>query len=125
MVSKSHHSPKPFSRTERMGATIHREIARLLREEYNDPRLGMVTVLDVVLTKDLSYAQVFVSVLDENQAKQSVALLNKTAGFFRSQLARLLKSRVTPQVQFVYDDAHLRGNRINDILKGVIDDDPK
>ncbi|MEY3182774.1 MAG: hypothetical protein RLZ35_759 [Pseudomonadota bacterium] len=118
--------PKPkisknFSRTDRVAGTVHREIARLLREEYKDPRVGMVTVLDVVVTKDLSHAQVYISVLDESQASVSVALLNKTAGFFRSQLARILKSRITPQVQFVYDDAHLRGNRINDILKGAID----
>mgnify|MGYP001061279425 CR=1 FL=1 len=119
-------SAKPFARTERVAGTVHLEIARLLREEYKDPRVGMVTVLDVTVTKDLSHAQVFVSVLDESQAKVSVALLNKTAGFFRSQLARILKSRITPQVQFVYDDAHLRGNRINDILKGVLDaSDPK
>jgi ribosome-binding factor A len=121
MVPKPSSSQKPFSRTERVAGTVHREIARLLREEYKDPRVGMVTVLDVTVTKDLSHAQVFISVLDENQAKATVALLNKTAGFFRSQLAKILKFRIAPQVQFVYDDAHLRGNRINDILRGVLD----
>ena len=126
MAPKPGSSHKPFSRTERVAGSIHREVARLLREEYKDPRVSMVTVLDVTVTKDLSYAQIFISVLDENQAKTTVALLNKTAGFFRSQLAKILKFRITPQVQFVYDDAHLRGNRINDILKGVIDaSDPK
>jgi len=110
-------------RTDRVANTIQREIARLLAEEYKDPRVGMVTVLDVQVSKDLSHAQVFVSVLDDSKAAEAIAQLNKTAGFFRSHLAKILKSRLTPQVQFVYDDAHLRGTRINDILRGVIDAD--
>jgi len=112
---------RAFERTDRLAGTIQREIARLLTEEYKDPRVGMITVLEVHLTKDLSIAQVFVSVLAENQAAAAVQQLNKTAGFFRSHLAKVLKLRVTPQVQFVYDDTMLRGNRINDLLKGITD----
>lgn len=114
-----------FERSDRVAGTIQREIARLLAGEYKDPRVGMVTVLDVHVSKDLSHAKVFISVLDDSKAAEAVARLNKTVGFFRSHIAKILKSRLTPQIQFVYDDAYLRSTRINDILRGVIDADNK
>jgi ribosome-binding factor A len=94
-------------------------VASLLAAEYQDPSAGMITVVDVRVTKDLSQARIFVSVFNEDQAKTAVAHLNKSAGLFRSRLAKLLKARVTPAIRFIYDDTQLQGSRINNILRDV------
>lgn len=110
---------KPFARTQRIAGTMHREIARLLREEFKDPRVGMITVLEVNVSRDLSHAQVFISVMETDKAETTMTVLNQAAGFFRSHISKMLSMRITPQIKFIYDDSLLKGNHIEDVLKGL------
>jgi ribosome-binding factor A len=109
--------PKEFSRTERLGELIQRELAVLIQQEAKDPRLSMITVNDVVISKDLSNAKVYVTVLaDEATIKQNITLLNKMAGFLRSQLSRRIKARMIPELKFIYDKTVLEGNRLAKLI---------
>lgn len=109
--------PKNFSRTHRMSDLIHRTLARIIREEFKDPRVGMITVSEVEVSADLKYAKVYITVLEEAKIEETLKVLNQASGFFRSHLARLLKCRVTPKPEFVFDDSVIRGIRITSILE--------
>src|SRR3989338_5698940 len=87
------------SRPQRVGDEIQRELARLLQFEVKDPRLGMVTITGVEVAKDLSYADVWYTVLKGDQAKSQQAL-ESASGFLRTQVGRAIKFRVTPQLRF-------------------------
>ncbi|NLN17981.1 MAG: 30S ribosome-binding factor RbfA [Firmicutes bacterium] len=89
------------------------EIIKLMK----DPRLGFVTVTDAEITRDLSYARVYVSVLgDDARAEETLAALKSATGFFRSELGQRIRLRHTPEVSFHLDKSAQRGARINEIL---------
>lgn len=114
--------PREFSRTQRIGDQMQRELAELIRREIKDPRLGMATVNDVRISKDLSYADVYVTVLnpsdieDESLAETSVEVLRNAAGFLRSELGRRIKLRVMPQLRFHYDRTLIQGRRMSTLI---------
>lgn len=112
--------PKEYTRSERIGVQLQRELAQLVREEVRDPRVGNVTVCDVRASRDLSVARVFVAVLggDRETCQQAVDGLNHAAGFLRTQLGRRLHVRTVPALQFEYDETLDEGAR----LSALIDD---
>ena len=81
---------REFSRTRRVGQQIQREIALILQREVKDPRIGMVTVSDVEVSKDLNYAKIYVTFLQlENDAEriaEGLKGLTEAAGYIRSLL---------------------------------------
>ena len=119
--------PAEYSRTERLGEQIKREVALLIQRELKDPRLGMVTVNFCDLSKDLSYGDVSVTVIapddsDENIV-QSLTILNEAAPFLRMELGRELSVRKVPQLRFHYDDSLKRGARINGLIHQALKSD--
>ena len=96
------------------------ELARIIQLEMRDPRVGaFVSVNDVRVSKDLSYADVYVSSLEatSDEAKaELVAVLNKAAGFFRSTLAKRHKMRTTPKPRFHYDELVESGPRLEKLI---------
>ena len=113
-------SSNAFARRDRVSGSLRREMARLVQEEFRDPRAGLITVLEVDLSPNLADACVFVSVFPEAQADQTLLVLNRAAGFFRSQLAKTLRRlRIMPKIRFAYDDSLLKGQRIEDLLTGL------
>jgi ribosome-binding factor A len=115
--------PKDFPRHQRVGDQIQRELAELIRREVKDPRLSsMVTVAEVRVSPDLSQARVFITVLDE-QGEQSVDVLNHAAGFLRSQLGKVLRLRIVPQLHFVYDTTAENGARLSSLIDQAIASD--
>lgn len=116
--------PKDFSRTRRVAEQIQRELAMLIQREIKDPRLGMVTVSGVDVTKDLSIAKVYVSVLNETQdIEQSLEVLNHAAGFLRHALGQNLVLRAVPHLQFLYDDTIARGNALSSLINDAVSSD--
>lgn len=114
------HSPRQgYSRSDRVSEQLQRDLAQLVRE-LKDPRLGMVTLLEVVVSKDLAHAKVWFDVLDVEQAKQAEEVLNHAAGFLRHELGRGLKLRITPELKFFYDDTQRRGNELSAIIDQAI-----
>ncbi|PIE00413.1 MAG: ribosome-binding factor A [Thiothrix nivea] len=117
------HTPHGFSRAERVAEQVRRDLAILIRERVKDPRVGMVTLLDVQVSKDLAHAKVWFDVLDAEQAAVAEETLNHAAGFLRKELGRGLKLRVTPELRFFYDDTQIKGDRLSALIDKVVADD--
>lgn len=119
--------PAEFSRTQRLGEQIKRDLALLIQRELKDPRIGMVTVNFVDLSKDLSYANVNITVLvaDDSDEKiiESLTILNEASTFLRMELGRALKVRKVPHLRFHYDDSLKRGARINALIYQALQSD--
>ncbi len=112
--------PAEFSRARRVGEQIQRDLAELIRSEVRDPRLGMVTVNHVDVSRDMSYAKVYITVMGEPESREvSLSILNKMAGYLRSQIGRRMKLRIIPELKFLYDESIDRGARIDSLLKNA------
>lgn len=113
--------PREFNRTDRVADHIRREVAQLIQQSMRDPRVAMTSVTDVEVSRDLSHAKVFVTFLNVDEQKEideGVAVLNKAAGFLRSQLAKVTTMRTTPKLAFYFDGSLRYGAK----LSGLIDD---
>lgn len=116
--------PRDFPRTRRVGEQMQRELAALIRTEIKDPRLGMVTVSAVQVSRDLSHAKVFISVLGDAEARQlSLQILNRAAGFLRHALGQQMIVRNVPQLHFVYDESIERGSRLSALIDAAVKSD--
>ncbi len=82
--------------------------------------LGLISVTKVKVTNDLKYAKIFVSILNSKNIKETLAGLKKSSGFIRSELARKVNLRNTPELIFELDDSLEYGARIDSILKDII-----
>jgi len=108
---------KEFSRTQRIGELITRQLAKLIQVELRDPRVGMVCISAVDVTRDLRQARVFVTVLgDELVIKTTMEALVKARHFLRKELAQQLSLRVVPELSFVYDESVERGYQIAKLI---------
>ncbi len=115
---------KEYSRGRRVGDEIQRQLAELIQTEIRDPRVGMVTITAVGVSHEFEHAKVHFTVLgDEAQADITAKVLNKAAGFLRSQLARRLKLRATPTLHFQRDLSMERGNRLTALINEAVRED--
>ncbi|MCR8921234.1 30S ribosome-binding factor RbfA [Dasania sp. GY-MA-18] len=117
---------KEYSRTQRVGDFIKRELSGLIQFEIRDPRVGMVSVTDVEVSRDMSHAKVFVTVLGketEQEAEESVEALNKAAGFLRSQIAKANNARTTPKLRFYFDSSVVQGQYLSNLIDKAVSED--
>ncbi len=115
--------PKEFSRTLRVAEQIHRELAELIRDEIRDPRVGLVSISDVEVSRDLAHAKVYFTVLDETTRSGTEKALEHAAGFLRRELGRRMIIRTVPQLHFHYDESIERGSRISAAIDAALADD--
>jgi len=121
--------PKDFSRTSRLGEQIQREIAQMIQFEMKNPHLGMVTLNQVKVAKDLGYADIYFTVMgakgetDEEIRSNTSRILNEASGYLRSELAKILRTRVTPQLRFHYDESLERGHFLTGLIKQAREED--
>ena len=109
--------PRDFSRASRLADQIQRDLSEVIRTELKDPRVGMVTITAVEVSRDLSHARVFVTSLAGVQAmEESLRALQHAAGFLRSRLAHSLSLRTVPELQFAYDESIERGARLSRLI---------
>ena len=114
---------REFSRTDRVSQSIQKEIAQILQREIKDPRLGFVTVSAVEVSRDLSYARIFITILDqkdEDSGKKSVAILNDATGYIRSLLGKRIRARIMPELKFVLDTSLMDGMRISNLVETAV-----
>ena len=121
---------REFSRTQRVSQEIQKEIAIILQREIKDPRVGMVTVSGVDLSRDMAYATVFVTFLnfmdeDQNseQVKTGIKVLNDISGYIRSLLGKEMRLRIIPELKFEYDSSLVEGMRMSNLVSDVIKHD--
>ncbi len=117
---------KEYSRTQRVADYLQRELAGLIQHELRDPRVGMVSITGVNVSRDLSHAKVYFTVLgcdSSEDAGDSTAALNKAAGFLRSELSRESTMRSVPQLRFYFDSSVGRGRHLEDLIKQAAEAD--
>jgi len=111
---------KEFSRTQRIGVQIQRELALIIRKEIRTPDLGMLTVSEVKVSPDLKYARVYVTVFGGRlDIEQSVAHLNDAAKSLRHHLSQRLTTRTTPSLQFMHDTSIEYASRLTALIDSV------
>ena len=112
--------PKEYSRGERLASQIQRELASLIHTSVKDPRLSSPSILEVLVNKDLSQAKVYFSVLNQEDAEQSLEALKRSSGFLQREIGKVLKARITPKLVFIYDDTDIRGRNLSDLIDSAI-----
>ncbi|MGX5218188.1 30S ribosome-binding factor RbfA [Pseudomonas segetis] len=119
---------KEYSRAQRIGDQMQRELAQLILREVKDPRVsGLVTVTAVEVSRDASHAKVFVTVMgaeiDAESIRQSVKVLNDASGFLRMQLGKAMKLRSVPNLRFHYDESVIRGAQLSALIERAVTED--
>ena len=117
---------REYARTQRVADYLQRELAGLIQHELRDPRIGMVSVTGVEVSRDLAHARVYYTVMGSDSsedAKESTEALNRAAGFLRSQLSRDSNMRSVPQLRFYFDSSVGRGRRLEDLIQRAADAD--
>ncbi len=117
--------PKEFSRTRRVADQVQRELAELIRDELKDPRVGMITINAVEVSRDLAHAKVYVTAMGVERPRESVEALNHAAGFLRGELGRRMAIRTVPQLRFIYDESVERGARLSSLIDEAVASDRK
>ena len=111
---------REYSRRERVADYLQRELAVLIQRELRDPRLGMVSITGVEVSRDIAHARVFFTLLgcdSEEEAKPSADVLNGAAGFLRSALARDTPMRGVPRLRFFFDASVGRGRDLEALIE--------
>jgi ribosome-binding factor A len=121
------------NRIRKIGDQIQRDLSMIIHQEVKDPRVGMVTVNDVKVSTDLSYADVYFTCMafgpqEETSAQEKVraeqeSVLNKAAGFMRSRLAQGLNLRVMPMLRFHYDAVIESGSKVSALIDEAVKQD--
>ncbi|MBR5048428.1 MAG: 30S ribosome-binding factor RbfA [Erysipelotrichaceae bacterium] len=107
-------------RSERIASIIKKNVSNILQYEITNKSVGFITVTDVEVTNDLSFAKIFVTFLDdEKHHKMHMEALENVKGLVRSKLARTLSTRKCPELIFSYDSSLATGNRIESIIKDL------
>ena len=113
--------PENRNRLERIDEEYKKEISQIINYELKNPNAtGLISVTRVKVTNDLKYAKVYVSILNSKNIKDTLAALKKSAGFIRSELAKRVNLRNTPEIIFELDDSMEYGAKIDTILKEIL-----
>lgn len=106
-----------------MAEQIRRELSEIVRDELKDPRMGLCSFTAVKLSRDLSHAIVFCTVLGEAHRDETIETLNRAAGFIRSQIASRIRARSVPMLKFVNDDSVERGAAMEELINEAVRSD--
>ncbi|HIF55505.1 MAG: 30S ribosome-binding factor RbfA [Methylococcales bacterium] len=109
---------KEYGRSERVSSQMQKELAYVLQRETEDSRLGFVTINEVIVSKDLAVAKIFITVLngDEQNKLENVKVLNELAPILRHQVAKRMRLRHISEFRFYYDNSFDTGMRISELL---------
>ncbi len=103
----------------RIESILVKEISYILANEVKDKDINFVTVTAVDVTSDLSYAKVYVTVLDDDKKETTMAALKDASGFIRSQLFDRVDMRNVPELTFVYDESIAYGKKIENLIEEI------
>ncbi|WP_018867804.1 MULTISPECIES: 30S ribosome-binding factor RbfA [unclassified Thioalkalivibrio] len=115
---------RDFHRSDRVGEQIQRELAELIRMEVKDPRVGMITLAGVEVSRDLAHARVYFTQLGgAEKGAEAQQGLNNAAGFLRRALGQRMRLRSVPQLRFTYDDTPERGAHLSSLIDQALAED--
>ncbi len=118
--------PREFKRSDRVADALQRELAELLRADLQDPRVGMVNITAVEVSRDLSVAKVFVTFIGERDPERreaALAALNGAVGFLRGRLGDLIRMRSIPRLRFLFDVSGDRSQRVSELIDQALASD--
>ena len=114
---------KNNNRFERINEELRKEISNIISFELKNPNAtGLISITKVKVTNDLKFAKVYVSILNSKNVKDTLAALKKSSGFIRSEIAKRVNLRQTPELIFELDDSMEYGAKIDTILKDIMKD---
>lgn len=108
------------NRIDRISDLIQNALAQIIHQEMSDPRIGMITIEEVKVSKDLSQAKIYVSTLDPEKGPQTISTLNKASGFLRTQLGQKIKLRIVPHLVFYYDETMIKAEKLSKLIRDVL-----
>ncbi len=107
-----------YKRSDRVGDLLLELVSHLLAKEVKDPRIRSVTLTGVEVSKDLRQARIYFSLLTGEGGKEEVlAGLRSATGFIRGKIAKAMKVRFVPTIEFLYDDTEAQARHIEDLLR--------
>jgi len=116
--------PREFSRNQRLGAQLRRILSEVIRFESKDPGVADLTLTAVELSKDLSVAKIYFSLLNpDDDPKLALEGLQRASGFLRRRLGNELTVRHVPELRFVHDDSVAHGVQISRLIDDATDAD--
>lgn len=118
--------PREFKRSDRVADAIQRSLATAIRTEIGDPRLGMININSVEVSRDLANAKVYITVVgaeSESENEQSVSILNRASSFLRTLVSKDLTIRSMPRIQFFYDATVVRGQELSNLIDKAVAED--
>lgn len=104
---------------DRIASSMVKEISYLLQTEVKDHNIKFVTITDVKVTNDLSFAKVYYTVLDETKIKETKKALDSAKGFIRRKLCDRIDIRHMPELEFIYDESIAYGKNIENIIDNL------
>ena len=113
---------REFERTQRVSHFLHEEVARLLQSTVRDPRVQEVNLTGVEVSRDMSHAKVFFTLMNDASPEERAAVtavLSKVSGFLRSELAKASAMRTVPRLSFRFDESVGRGRDMEGLLREV------
>jgi ribosome-binding factor A len=118
---------KQFSRLDRIGSSMQKELSKIIQSAIHDPRVGIVTISEVRVTKDLAQAKIYMSMLapSEKEIQEAIDVLNHASGFIKSQLAKVLTIRKIPELHFIFDKSIIQGPQLSALIDNAIEEDKK
>ena len=112
------------NRMNKVNEELKREIGSIISLKMNNSALkkGLISVTKVDTSPDLKYAKVYVSMIGVGNKKEALKALKKSSGFIRTEIARKVNLKYTPELVFEFDDSIEYGDRIDNILKEIVKD---
>ena len=118
--------PNDFSINKRIEVKIHRIISEAISLKIKDRRLKTIIITEVNLSRDLGYAKIyFTSLNQDNQNKNNIDILNKASGFLRKEISNKLSIKKVPELTFIFDTKEEEANHINKLIDSAIENDKK
>lgn len=109
------------NRLNRIDEEYRKELSQIIGYELKNPNItGIISVTKVKVTPDLKYAKVYISILNSKNIKETMEGLKKSSGFIRTELAKRINLRNTPELTFEIDDSIEYGAKIDSILKDIL-----
>lgn len=107
----------------RIDEELKKELSNIINYKLKNPKItGLISVTDVKTTPDLRYARVYVSILNAKNTKASLTALKQSSGFVRTEIAKSINLRITPEFVFILDESMEYGAKIDTILNDIMKD---